>query len=102
LEFVADRGGKSQAARRFSVDRGTCFVWLGEPANDVPGKPGPKTGRKIDRELLCQAVQALSDLMLEELRAALTSFVLARPQPGAIQEALGQSQKPSARTWPLL
>jgi transposase len=67
LKFVAAGGGKSEAARRFSVARSTVFVWLGEPANHVPGKPGPRAGRKIDREQLRQAVQAQPDLLLKEL-----------------------------------
>jgi transposase-like protein len=67
LEFVAAGGGKSEAARRFSVARSTVFVWLDEPEDHVPGKPGPKTGRKIDRDKLRQAVQEQPDLMLKEL-----------------------------------
>jgi transposase len=67
LEYVGAGGGKSEAARRFSVARSTVFVWLGEPEDHVPGKPGPKTGRKIDREKLRQAVQEQPDLMLKEL-----------------------------------
>jgi transposase-like protein len=70
LEYVGAGGGKSQAARRFSVARSTVFVWLGEPQNHVPGKPGPKTGGKIDREKLRQAVQEQPDLMRKELARA--------------------------------
>ena len=50
--------------------RSTVFVWLGEPQNHVPGKPGPQTGRKIDREKLRQAVQEQPDLMRKELARA--------------------------------
>jgi transposase len=67
LDFVAAGGGKSEAARRFSVARSTVFVWLDEPAEHVPGKPGPKTGHKIDRHKLRQAVREQPDLMLKEL-----------------------------------
>jgi transposase-like protein len=67
LDFVAAGGGKSEAARRFSVARSTVFVWIDEPADHVPGRPGPKAGHKIDRQQLRQAVQAQPDLMLKEL-----------------------------------
>ncbi len=67
LDFVAAGGGKSEAARRFSVSRSSVFVWLNEPADHVPGRPGPKTGYKIDRQQLREAVEAQPDLMLKEL-----------------------------------
>ena len=70
LEYVGAGGGKSEAAGRFSVARSTVLVWLGEAEDHVPGKPGPKTGRKIDHEKLRQAVQEQPDLMLKELAQA--------------------------------
>ena len=70
LQYLAAGGGKSGAARRFSLARSTVLVWLGEPQNHVPGKPGPKTGGKIDPEKLRQAVQEQPELMLKELPQA--------------------------------
>jgi transposase len=75
LDFIAAGGGKSEAGRRFSVARSTVFVWLGEPAGHVPGKPGPRTGHKIDRQQLRQAVQAQPDVLLKELAARFDASV---------------------------
>lgn len=83
LEFVAAGGGKSEAARRFSVARSTVFVWLDEPADHVPGKPGPKGSRTIDRQQLRQALQEQPDLMLKELAQRL----------GASKSGIGHSLK---------
>ena len=71
LDFVAQGGSKAQAARRFQINTCTVFVWLGQPADHRPGKPGPKTGHKIDRDRLRQLVQTQPDLMLKELAAKL-------------------------------
>ncbi|MDR0274992.1 MAG: transposase, partial [Burkholderiaceae bacterium] len=52
LAFVAAGGSKIEAARLFSLARSTLYVWLVQPANHQRGKPGPKTGHKIDRAKL--------------------------------------------------
>jgi hypothetical protein len=51
----------------FSVGRATLYVWLGQPAGHSRGKPGPKTGYKIDRAQLAQLVEERPDLLLREM-----------------------------------
>jgi transposase len=67
LAYVAAGGSKSQAARLFSVMRSTVYVWLSQPPNHQRGKPGPKTGHKIDRNKLAALLQEQPDLLQREM-----------------------------------
>jgi putative transposase len=67
LAYIATGGSKSQAARLFSVMRSTVYVWLGQPPDHQKGKPGPKTGHKIDRNKLAELIQEQPDLLQREM-----------------------------------
>jgi putative transposase len=67
LDFVAEGGRKTEAARLFRVARSTVFEWLKEGSDHVPGILGPKDSQKIDRQRLRKALEAQPDLMLGEL-----------------------------------
>jgi transposase len=67
LAFVAAGGSKCQAARVFSLGRATIYIWLGQPPDHQRGKPGPKSGHKIDRAKLARLIQQQPDLLLREM-----------------------------------
>jgi transposase len=67
LAYIACGGSKVDAAKVFSVARATLYVWLGQPADHRRGKPGPKTGYKIDRAKLAELVLKRPDLMQREM-----------------------------------
>ncbi|MCL2075047.1 MAG: IS630 transposase-related protein [Betaproteobacteria bacterium] len=67
LDFVAKGGGKAEAARRFGVTRSRVHVWLKQPPDYKPGKPGPKQSRKYDQEALRAEVEANPNALLREL-----------------------------------
>jgi transposase len=67
LAFVATGASKRHAARVFSVARATVYIWLEQPADHQSGKPGPKTGYKIDRTELARLVEQQPDLLLREM-----------------------------------
>jgi transposase-like protein len=71
LAYIRQGGGKAEAARLFSVGRSTVFVWLSQPSDHIPGVPGPKTSRCIDRNQLMQLVAEHPDWMIDELAAKL-------------------------------
>ncbi|MDR2188198.1 MAG: transposase [Azonexus sp.] len=66
LAYVAAGGGKLETSRLFSVARSTVYVWLGEPDHQR-GKPGPKTGYKIDRDRLAALIAEQPDLLQREM-----------------------------------
>jgi len=70
LNFVAKGGSKAEAARRFDISRSRVFVWLKQPQDHQPGKPGPKQSRKYDQEALRAEVEANPDVLLRELAAS--------------------------------
>ena len=43
LDFIETGGKKSEASRRFSVDRSTIYRWLGAQDPLATEKPGQKT-----------------------------------------------------------
>jgi putative transposase len=67
VAFVAEGGSKAQAARLFRIARSTLFRWLKQPPDHLPGKPGPKNSRSIDRQQLAELVAARPDLMIKEM-----------------------------------
>lgn len=68
IQFVRAGGSKAEAARQFSVSRGRVYAWLALPADQLtPGKPGPKTARKVDMSRLAERVAARPDALQKEL-----------------------------------
>jgi transposase/transposase-like protein len=67
LAFAAAAGSKVEAARLFSLAPSTLHVWLGQPPDHPRGKPGPKTGHKIDRAKLAQLIQEQPGLLQREM-----------------------------------
>ena len=65
--FVAQGGGKAEAARRFGVTRATVYNWLARGDHLAAHKPGPKGARKLDWDKLKKTVDKRPDLMLKEL-----------------------------------
>jgi transposase len=57
LAYVGQGGSKTHAAKLFSLARATVYVWLQQPPDRSRGKPGPKTGHKIDRAKLAQLIE---------------------------------------------
>jgi transposase len=57
LAFVAAGASKRQVARIFSLGRATIYIWLGQPPDHQRGKPGPKSGHKIERAKLARFIQ---------------------------------------------
>jgi len=85
VAFVYSGGGKSEACRRFSVNRGTIYDWLSR--EDLSPKPYVlKQPRKLDREVLRRHVLQHPD-MLSKDRAAYFGVV-----PSAMCKALKQIQ----------
>lgn len=66
LSFIAEGGGKAEAARRFKVSRASVYNWLSQEDGLSYRKPGPKQPRKLDWEALKRAVESDSDRMLKE------------------------------------
>jgi transposase len=73
LAYIAQGHSKIDAARTFGVGRSTIFLWLAQPDDHTPGKPGPKTSRCIDRDKLAQLVACQPDLMIKEMAQILGS-----------------------------
>jgi transposase len=67
IDFVARGGRKTEAVDLFKVGRSTIFAWLKHTPNHVPGKPGPKEARKVDRDILFQTIQDEPNLLIAEL-----------------------------------
>ena len=67
IKFVRDGGSKSEASRRFDVNRDTVYEWLLEKP---VGKPGPRAATKVDMAKLEQHVAAHNDAYLSERAAA--------------------------------
>jgi transposase len=67
LAFVAAGASKREAAKVFSLGRATIYIWLGQSPDHPRGKPGPKTGHKIDRVKLARLIQEQPDLLLREM-----------------------------------
>ena len=66
LDFIESGGKKSQASRRFSVDRSTIYRWLGAQDPLATQKPGPKTMRCLDETELKKHVADFPDLTQNE------------------------------------
>lgn len=96
--FVAAGGSKVEAAELFGVARSTIFVWLAQPADHVPGKPGPKGARKIDRQALLRAIEAQPDILLSELAQA---FGVGISTVHSNVRALGLRRKKNAALQPI-
>jgi transposase len=70
IGFVRNGGGKTEAARIFSVSRAIVYIWLGTESQK-PLKTGPKGPHKLDLEKLKQLVKEKPDAYLDELAAEL-------------------------------
>ena len=66
LDFVNTGGSKAEAERTFHVSRRTIYNWLGTEDPLTRKKPGPKTPRNIDYDLLRQHVADAPDATLAE------------------------------------
>ena len=66
LDFIHTGGKKSEASRRFSVDRSTVYRWLSAEDPFSPQKPGPKNMRCLDEWSLKQHVADFPDLTQDE------------------------------------
>lgn len=66
LAFIHTGGKKSQASRRFSVDRSTIYRWLGASDPLATKKPGPKQMRCLDEAALKKHVVDFPDLTHDE------------------------------------
>lgn len=70
INFVRSGGSKVEAARRFNVSRGRVYAWLALPEDQLaPGKPGPKTARKVDMQRLAEVIAAQPGRLQKELAA---------------------------------
>lgn len=84
VEFVVkDKGGKTEASRRFKVGRATVNRWLNLETLK-PGKPGPKGPRRVNREDLRKAIESNPDSYISELAEQL------KVSPSAIRHNLKQ------------
>lgn len=70
IGFVRNGGGKTEAARLFSVSRAIVYIWLGMESQK-PLKTGPKGPHKLDLERLKQLVAERPDAYLDELAVEL-------------------------------
>ena len=66
LDFIHTGGKKSEASRRFSVNRSTIYRWLAAEAPFTPEKPGPKHMRCLDEAALKKHVADFPDLTQNE------------------------------------
>ena len=95
LDFIQTGGKKSEASRRFCVDRSTIYRWLG--AQDplaTPKKPGPKHMRCLDETQLKKHVADFPDLTENE-RA--THFGVSVSSIGYGLRKLGITRKKNTR-----
>jgi transposase len=68
--FVEGGGGKTEAARRFSVSRAIVYIWL-KSGSQIALKTGPKGPHKLDVERLKQLIEEKPDAYLDELAVEL-------------------------------
>ena len=66
LDFIQTGGRKSEAARRFSVNRSTIYRWLAAEDPFSTEKPGPKNMRVLDEAALKKHVADFPDLTQNE------------------------------------
>ncbi len=66
LDFIETGGKKTEAARRFSVDRSTIYRWLAAEDPLLTQKPGPKHMRVLDEAALKKHVADFPDLTQNE------------------------------------
>ncbi|MDR0275961.1 MAG: transposase [Burkholderiaceae bacterium] len=67
LAYIAGGASKVEAARVFAVSRAIVYLWLHQRPDHQRGKPGPKTGHKIDRARLAQLIKEQPDLLQREM-----------------------------------
>lgn len=67
VDFVKAGGGKSEAARRFSVGRQAVYHWLNR--EDLTPKPYVRTKMKLDPEAVRAYVSKHNDAYLREIGA---------------------------------
>ena len=66
LDFIENGGKKTEAARRFSVNRSTIYRWLAAEDPLSTQKPGPKNMRVLDEAALKKHVADFPDLTQNE------------------------------------
>lgn len=94
LDFIESGGKKSEASRRFSVDRSTIYRWLGAQDPLSTEKPGPKNMRCLDETALKKHVADFPDLTHSE-RA--THFGVSESSIGYGLRKLGIHRKKNTR-----
>ena len=94
LDFIQTGGKKSEASRRFSVDRSTIYRWLGAQDPLTTEKPGPKNMRCLDEIALEKHVADFPDLTQNE-RA--THFGVSVSSIGYGLRKLGITRKKNTR-----
>ena len=94
LDFIQTGGKKSEASRRFSVDRSTIYRWLGTENPLATQKPGPKHMRCLDESDLKKHVADFPDLTHNE-RA--THFGVSVSSIGYGLRKLGVTRKKNTR-----
>ena len=66
LEFIANGGSKTEAAKRFNVGRTAIYRWLNAKNPLMGGKPGPRKPRLLDPVALADHVKLHPDQTLKE------------------------------------
>ena len=66
LQFIANGGSKTEAAKRFNVGRTAIYRWLNAEDPLTPGKPGPRKPRLLDPVALAEHVKRHPDQTLKE------------------------------------
>ena len=66
LQFIANGGSKTEAAKRFKVGRTAIYRWLNAKDPLMCGKPGPRKPRLLDPTALAEHVKTHPDQTLKE------------------------------------
>ena len=75
LDFIHTGGKKSEAARRFSLNRSTIYRWLGAEDRTALKTPGPKKMRCLDEAALKKHVADFPDFTFTERATHFGVFV---------------------------
>ena len=66
VQFIANGGSKTEAAKRFNVGRTAIYRWLNAKDPLMCGKPGPRKPRLLDPTALAEHVKIPPDQTLKE------------------------------------
>lgn len=67
LDFIEQGGSKSEASRLYRIGIAKIFRWTAQPKNYTAGKPGPKSGHRLNRDDLYLAIKEKPDSLQREL-----------------------------------